>query len=518
MPGYKIFWGDSHDNRYQYPDRPADMDSVCRLAQSHLDFYPMAYYTPDVFNLHKSGLRLETRKDTKRLEREWAEVEAAAKQWNAPGGFVTFPGYEWQGDGTWGDHNVFHRAEGAPLCRAETLPELYECIGKYDAYAIPHHTAYYPGMRSKNWDVLDEALSPFTEIFSVHGSSETDEEFIGLRGNRKMGPGAGGETYEDALARGLHVGAICSTDNWGEMPGHYGHGLMACLAPELTRDALWEAFGARRVYGVTGDRIRLDFTVNGAVMGGITKARKKQEIRVKVEGADVIDRIEVLRGSRVIATYCHQGKWDIPSPGTTSRFKMRVEAGWGPDENELNLPPREWHGALSVADGRMLGSDPCWISGGQKAPVIKGQNAEFEMLSTGLTVGGRWQNANIFEFEAEPGARLSVQMNGLEATDTVERFARASRILWFRDECMKVLETHKGLAPGETPRDDIYYHLAYKAKLHRAVPEAGYKASFAFEDDVPVTDETWYRVRVEQRNGQKAWSSPVWVDGRSNHI
>jgi hypothetical protein len=53
--------------------------------------------------------------------------------------------------------------------------------------------------------------------------------------------------------------------------------------------------------------------------------------------------------------------------------------------------------------------------------------------------------------------------------------------------------------------------MAYKAKLHRAVPEAGFTAEYGLEDDEPFDGEIHYRVRVEQRNGQRAWSSPIWV-------
>ena len=53
--------------------------------------------------------------------------------------------------------------------------------------------------------------------------------------------------------------------------------------------------------------------------------------------------------------------------------------------------------------------------------------------------------------------------------------------------------------------------MAYKVKLHRAIPEAGYTAEIAFEDDEPLGGEVHYRVRVEERNGERAWSSPIWV-------
>ena len=161
----------------------------------------------------------------------------------------------------------------------------------------------------------------------MHGCSETDEEWIGLRKNLYMGPGQGGGTYQEALDRGYHVGAVCSTENWGDMAGHYGNGGMAYLAWELSREASGRRFKARRVYGVTGDRILLDFRVEEALMGSVIRAAGSRRIQVKVTGFGAIDRIELPRNGRVIATRCHQGSWSMPPTGRRSRFKMRVEAG-----------------------------------------------------------------------------------------------------------------------------------------------------------------------------------------------
>ena len=165
------------------------------------------------------------------------------------------------------------------------------------------------------YSVIDEDLSPFSELFSYHGSSETDEEHLTLRRNRHMGPAMGPGTYQSALDSGIHIGAIASTDGWSLMPARYGDGLMACLAGELSRDGLWEAFKARRVYGVTGDRIGLDFRLNGHPMGSRVTAAGKRRIAVNVIGSDAIDRIEILKNGRVIATHCHQGAWSQPRPG-----------------------------------------------------------------------------------------------------------------------------------------------------------------------------------------------------------
>ena len=58
---------------------------------------------------------------------------------------------------------------------------------------------------------------------------------------------------------------------------------------------------------------------------------------------------------------------------------------------------------------------------------------------------------------------------------------------------------------------DAGSRAARQAKIHRAIPEAGYTTVMELEDDEPLDRETPYRVRVEQRNGRRAWSSPIWV-------
>ena len=523
---YRIFWGESHDNTYTVDPPPAPIGEVIGRAASHLDFYSAAYYTSCAAAFRAgehlsegeapTELTLEGWKEPERLEREWAQEQEATREMNDPGRFVTFPGYEWQGDGTSGDHNLIFRREGAPIFRVDTLTDLYERLRGRKVLAIPHHLAYRVGRRGHDWSVYDGALSPFAEIYSLHGCSETDEEWIGMRENVHMGPSAGAGTYEEALARGYHLGAICSTDNWGEMPGRYGHGRMACLAEELTRDSLWEAFNARRIYGVTGDRIRLDFRVNGARMGEVVPAGLARRIRVDVRGSDAIDRIEILRNNRVIATHCHQGTWDLPEPHRKTRLKLRIELGWGPQENEVPMPPKEWEGLLEVDDGRVLDAEPCWISPGQGMPRIDADGARFRMRTTRKTVTSEVQNAFVFELEGRPDSEIRLRINGREERGTVREFARRSRLMVFEDECERMLAERRDLEPGSPERRDIYHFLAYIAKIHRAIPESGYTARLEFDDDEPLDGESHYRVRVEQRNGQRAWSSPIWV--RPGHM
>ena len=537
---YRIFWGDTHHNTYQGCVQDPPLTDVLAFASTYLDFYTGAYYTPIFTNApplpgaggsvegpkggHPAeklradinvwrGVGLEDTKSDEILAREWAEFQQVTAAWNRPGDFVAFPGYEWQGNGRCGDHNVVYREENQPLLTEATVTDLYDRLRGLDAIAIPHHTGYLPGMRAPLWASCDDTLSPFAELYSCHGCSETDEELIGLRHNTNMGPGVGGGTYQEALDQGLHLGAICSTDNWSNVPGHWNQGVMACLASDLTREGLWEAFHARRVYGVTGDRIQLDFTCNGSPMGSILGHAPARQLRVAVRGSDAIDRIEILRNGRVLATHCHQGTWRVPEPGQRSRFKFRVETGWCPRFGALPSPDRPWEGELNVAGGRMLAWEPCWITRGQGVPRLDGARADFTMLSQQAKADSGIQNATLLEFEADAGAEMVLRLSGLEARDSVGAFATRSRLLWYEDEVVDFIRKTTGVEPQTAQRGDVYYHCAHKAKLHRAIPEAGYTASLSITDDEPLTGETNYRVRVEQRNGQRAWSSPVWVGG-----
>lgn len=539
---YKIFWGDTHHNTYTTQRQDPSIAEILSFARTYLDFYSGAYYTPTAENIclkrgqidvalpqmegHVSeqppvppdawrGIMTERIKDPHTISRQWDEFQKATAAHNSPGQFVTFPGYEWQGDGSWGDHNVIYKDEELPVYSVMTLAELYDRLRGHDALAIPHHTGYHAGIRAPRWENCDERISPFAEIYSIHGCSETDEEWIGLRNNSHMGPGVAGSTYQEALDRGLHLGAICSTDNWTNMPGCWGQGLMACLATELTREGLWDAFRKRRVYGITGDRIELSFTCNGEPMGSILGRTSQRNLQVMVRGQDAIDRIEILRNGRVIATYCHQGNWSMVPDSNTTRFKLRIESGWGPRIGELPTLRRDWSGEVSLSQGRFVSWSPCWVTREQEIPKLDGAKALFNMSSSQTSVTAKSQGAIVLEFESNPSAELVVRLNGKTIKDRVRSLAQGSRILWYRDECLNLIRKMTGIVPEDFERQDpLFYPYAFKSKLHRVIPEAGYSASFSITDTDELSDKTNYRVRVEQRNGQRAWSSPIWLEAK----
>jgi hypothetical protein len=290
---------------------------------------------------------------------------------------------------------------------------------------------------------------------------------------------------------------------------------MAAVTKDLTRESLWDAFNSRRVYGVTGDRIELSFICNEMPMGSILPYTDARNFHIQVKCLDALDRVELLRNGRVIATYNHQEQWRLPSDQRKTRFITRLEVGWGPRIGELPFYQRQWTGQVTLSQGRFLNWWPCWTHRGQSIPALQGKSATFAMQSYQHAIGQPFQQGIVLEYEADPLAIFTLHLNGQMYQQEIRNMMKGSDILWYRDECLEMIKNMTGSNPESFQRQDpLFYHYAFKAKIHRTIPEVGYSAIFNCVDTDKLGQETNYRIRVEQRNGQRAWSSPIWVKAK----
>jgi hypothetical protein len=253
------------------------------------------------------------------------------------------------------------------------------------------------------------------------------------------------------------------------------------------------------------------FKVNGAAMGSVTPATTVRKIHLRGEACDRIERIEVLRDNRVI--HFHTPPEAAVTGDQIRTWKLRLEAGWGPKCGEIPLPDRTWTGSLNLASGRFLNWQPCWIDGGQKPPRLDGAQASFELISRQAQAAEMFQNGLIFTIEAASSSILSVELNGKSESLPLATLADSSRLIAYERESRQLITEVTG-CPSETfPRISMPFAFAYKCRLHRLVPESEYHFDFSFEDEDAGALPCYYRSRVIQRNGQRAWSSPVWVGG-----
>jgi hypothetical protein len=509
---YAVFWGDFHKHISEPKSNLDRIDDALADARYNIDVYAVLCYP---FEWRRRGLnhgfREESLGNRPRFCEWWERIENASAEHNAPSEFVTFPAYEWHGDRQrWGDHNIVYRREGYPLDDEQDLPNLYENLRSREALALPHHTGYQVGQRGKDWSVHDSDLSPVTEVYSVHGSSEGVGTPVPMDGNPSMGPRTGGGNYVDALDRGRRVGAIASND-MGGLPGSWGRGVAGIWAPELTREAIWEALKARRTYGTTGDRMELWYEVNSNPMGSVIDGLEEVTATVDIDCPRPLDRIELIHNGRVVDTYCHQSEWwPDGSPGI---YTVLVEMGWGPKEDYGDWSNRRinWSGTVSVESGDLLSVQPRF-NGWNQRYERDGNACAFDLTTERDSDDYETTQGLVLTVDVDADSELRIDFG--ERAGLSVPFGDAFKedaLFAFIDESLNRIDREFGVSAEDLDNPDVAYHNAAKLKIHPAYPRSACAASVTF-DDLPGTGDDYYYVRASQVDGQYAWTSPVWIE------
>jgi hypothetical protein len=293
------------------------------------------------------------------------------------------------------------------------------------------------------------------------------------------------------------MGVIASTDDHLGYPGAYREGLAAIKAASLTRESIFDALRNRRCYALTGDRILVDFSLNGKMMGSEMPWTRARKIDVAVTGWDQVDRVEVLKNNYVV----HR---DFPMDRRQSSRSwerpvlVRFEYGWGPWAALGIGGVADWRVEIKVEGGELVDAQGCFLAG----PLEEDRRDRItNRTKSGLTlvsytalrqqVDDYSQKAVVLKILGTPSTKL---MFSLDAP----RKCSQSQTLG------QLAESSEPLFTGEFPRES--------ALIDRVVFEENYKTSFAFEDTGAPGELNWYYVRVAQANGQMAWSSPIWVE------
>lgn len=518
--GYDLYWGEFHKHLTGPGADIEQLDAVLEAALSHLDIqvvlcYPFKWYRKG----REGGIREESVGGDSDFEDWWTTIQDAARVHNDPGTFVTFPGYEWHGDRTrWGDHNIIYREEGYPLDPTWDLSDLYEVLRSRPAIALPHHTAYAKGHRGADWDIYDPELSPVTEVYSSHGSSEGTNTPIPMDKNEDMGPSTSDGTWQAALDRGHRIGAIASNDGPG-FPGTWGNGIAGVWARKLTRESIWEAIRARRTYGVTGDRIRLWWEIDSFEMGSVIQADDPTG-RAIVSCPRPLSRIELIHDGRTVESYAHHPSGDRDPDGV---YSILVEFGWGPnaDYGDFDDSTCSWHGTIDIDNGTLRGVIPRFGSFGQQYEITDGAchfslRTSRGMPSNSILPEGTQKTSRqglFVSFEGDGSTTIHVDLADTECIQLPLSIARKrTHVFALLEESYARLENEFELSSDDIENPDIVYHNSRKIKVHTASPRADRVAEVVFSDLPIEGDQNYYYIRAAQVNGQYAWSSPIWIN------
>ncbi|MBS3812764.1 DUF3604 domain-containing protein, partial [Candidatus Bipolaricaulota bacterium] len=353
-------------------------------------------------------------------------------------------------------------------------------------------------------------ISPVAEIFSYHGSSETEPSRLTLSNNPSMGPGNGISLWQEGLRRGYRVGAIASNDGPG-LPGGYGNGLAAVVAEDLTRDSLYQAVKERRTYAVTGDRIRLRYHLNGWGMGSVINGADEINVEYSVECPDALDRVELIVNGKRVNSHPHIPSFDYAD---ASEFKLRVDFGWGPaSQYGLNVEDQVWRGEMSVKGGELAGANGCFTMVGQELEWNE-RRVRWEIKTRRSTneLNSELKQSVILTVRGDLDTRLSFRGEGYEFKRRVGDLVKRSEIIALEEFARRKIEEDTGVSGDDVLNSDVFYFNAPKIKIHRINVEAERTARGTFHCGSLTGGRNYAYLRVEEKNGQMAWSSPVWID------
>ncbi|HKI55779.1 MAG TPA: DUF3604 domain-containing protein [Trueperaceae bacterium] len=492
----RILWGDLH-NHCNVSYGWGSLERALAVARQQLDFVSVTGHAswPDmptdearygeVIRYHTEGFE--------RLRRNWPRYLDRLRTADEEGAFVTFPGFEWHST-AYGDHHVVLRDFAGEPVSGDDPAALAAALAGREALLVPHHTGYGPRARGIDWNAFDGARSPVVEMISSHGSSEADGSPRPVY--HTMGPRVHAGTVAAGLEAGHRFGVVGSTDHHGGFPGHYGAGRAAVFAEAPTREAIWEALRERRCYAVTGDKIRLAFAIDGTGMGGVAAPSSERRVRLRVEGRDRLDRVEVLKNGRPLV-----GRLVPPDDPDVEadRWLLRLEWGWGEKGQAY-----AWEGAARVEGGEILEVEPTFRGNEMLDPrdddAGMSENAvPHEVLESGPR-RVRWRSTTygnphpsvpatsglILEIAGGLGTHVALDVNGMTGRFSLRELRRGSRRLSTRSWLEPAVHVHRPVAPSER---------TFELELA----------------DAPASECDHYMLRVGQVNDQWAWSSPIWV-------
>lgn len=511
---YKLYWTDMHSNLHF--NQINELEKWYTHTKEMIDFWPIAYY-PYYMRKDKTGISLEDIYPMDKILEQWEIIRNFFKERERINPeFPLFMGYEWQGSGEDGDHNIFYLENNETIYNPKRYVELKKLLPYKKAIAIPHHLAYELGHRGKNWETHDEELSPFAEIYSSHGSSESGFTDIHMNRHIHMGPRTGGTSYINGLEKGKIVGAIASGDNHS-VPAMYGHGFMGIYSKSKTKEDLWDAMLKRHVYGVSSNKIELLYKLNNGIMGDLILSNQEHNHKIKVVGGDAINRIELYKNNILIDNYFHSGKWENIPLEDEIIFKFRIEFGWGPDTRIYpDITSKIWEGSLKT-EGEILSIEKCWSNFDQLLKNVEKNSCEFRLTTYKSSQSGKWMGPSpvltegfIFEIKAKKTSDIVLNIDGKTYKISVESILKDTQLIADVEKAKQLAKDRFGL--DNYYRTDPFWHNAYKIRINRGTPEIGYKLEIDLETKGQKNQRDYYNVKVYQRDGNLAWSSPIWVD------
>ncbi len=499
-----IYWGDIH-NHNEIGYGQGSLVRSFDLAENALDFYAVTPHGwwPDLPK-DDDPVRRHHQQGFDKVKANWNRIRQLVRERYRENQFVTLLGWEWHSL-EWGDYCLYFPDDEQELYYADNLADLKAHAASRNAIMIPHHPAYKQGWRGLNWNCLDEYLAPVVEIFSEHGNSLEANSHLGMY-NHSMGGIERSQSGLEQLKGGLKFGFTASSDDHYGYPGGYGYGLTGVYADNLNRKSILNALKKRHTFAVTGDRIRLYFTVNEAIPGDSIAASDEVNLDFSVLARDRIKTVEIFKNSVPFKIYTEldfskkNGLSNdlINDNDSINEHLVRIEWGWDFLSSDRIT---KWDIRLSAKNSVIHDVVPAFCGG---AGSVTEMNLLKRVDDQHIEINSFTSRKNAFPvnsitllWQGKFDAGLELDIMGIQDSLVFKRKLKVvKRDLVDKDAYLSLFERFS----------------SPKLKVHSLLQpvDCEFRHS-AVDPSVQAGD--YYFLKAIQENGQMAWSSPVWIEG-----
>ena len=275
------------------------------------------------------------RKERPRQDYDWWRSEKYCQLVTIPDRFVALYGYEHGGSYAkrGGHKNILLAERGHGVEEVDAPEELFTALADSGALAIPHQLA--DGGSRTDWEKWNEEFERVGEIFQARGSYEY------LRCPREAAINTEGNAMWDALAKGIRIGIIASSDH-GQThqarAGVYVDDLSEIPADlsfrsGFTRGGIIDALKARHAFGAT-TAVTMQVSVGTHMLGEEFAVDDLPVLKCYIAAPEPIQTVEVVRDNQFVFTTSPKGKearfqfQDTNlQPGQSAYYYIRVKIG-----------------------------------------------------------------------------------------------------------------------------------------------------------------------------------------------
>jgi Protein of unknown function (DUF3604) len=431
----------------------------------------------------------------------WRELNALTRQFDEPGRFVCIPGYEWSANtALGGDRNVHYRHEGESIHRSSQAQLVERDAETADALTAE---ALFAKLRGKDCVVMAHVGGRYADIKLAHDPMETAVEVHSAWGTFEW-------LLRDAFEANYRVGVVANSDGHKGRPGacypgasFFGSsgGLTCFLAERLDRSAIFEAMRRRRHYATTGNRAYLSVVVETPeeakvfardpaagptsweatrrlLMGDIAHVRGKEvELCVEVIGSAPLERLDIWDGLDHLETIRPYGEAALGA-----RVRLLYEGA----EYRGRARTTVWDGALSLDGNSIVRAE--MLNHWNLERGIQSRSAE--RISWQAVTTGNYGGLDLWLAQPQAG-RLSFTTAPIAGEIAIAELGLDERVF-------PAGGLERAIKLQRLPARLSARHLVVKRKL-----------------PVRTDGDTRLFVRVQQEDGHRIWSSPIYLFARA---